>query len=115
MAYSFESPCVYNIPVALDATLSHPEGFKPEFARHRCKTNVSSNIDCIIGPMPAMDFVNHFFNWDEGYDGPEKMSIGDAFKSVPYSADSVLQICKPLVSSSLLSPPLHFNFPRQWH
>ena len=112
MAYNLGSPCVYNLPLALDPTLSYPAGFKPEFARHRCKDNVSNSIDCIIGPMPAMDFVDHFFNYRGGYDLPGKMSVDDAFKSVPYSADSVWQICKPLVSSFLFPSLLHLTFLR---
>ena len=112
MAYNYLSPCVYNIPVALDATLSHPAGFEPEFARHRCKTNLSNSMDCIIGPMPALNFVDHFLSPEIEYDYTQKMSSENAFRSVPTSAASVSEICRPLVSSSLLASFFRLNFSR---
>ena len=99
MAYDFDAQCVYNIPLALDPTLSHTAGLERQFARHRCKSNVSRCKDYIIGPMPPSEFMDYFFDLPTDSELTQCMSSENAFKSIPVRADSVEEICKPLVSA----------------
>ena len=99
MAYIFSSPCVYNIPMALDDTLSHTEGLDRQFSRHRCQSHLDDSVNFIVGPMPPSDFLNVFLPSHESHDKSQRMKSENAFQSVPACADSSSAICEPLVSS----------------
>ena len=111
MAYTLNGQCVYNIPMALDPTLSHTAGLEWQFARHRCKTNVSMCKDYIIGPMPPSEFMKYFFGPQTSSNTAGYMASENAFKSVPVRADSVEEICKPLVSARI--PTAHAGILRR--
>ena len=111
MAYHFDGQCVYNIPMALDPTLSHTEGLQWQFARNRCKCNVSQCKDYIIGPMPPSEFMDYFFGPQSDSDTTRYMSSENAFNSVPVCSDSVEEICKPLVSSAYSCLPWAYDSP----
>ena len=100
MAYHFNSPCVHQIPLAIDLDTSHTDGLDPRFATARCVRNFEACRKHILGPMPPNEFLDTFLHALPDADTTRRLSSKDAFRAVPSSADDVLDIWKPLVSPS---------------
>ena len=98
MAYHFNSPCVHQIPLAIDPDTSHTDGLDPRFATARCVRNFEACRKHILGPMPLKEFFDTFLHVLPDADITRRLSSKDAFRAVPSSADNVLDIWKPLVS-----------------
>ena len=94
--------CVYNAPMALDATLSHTRGMEPEAAKVRHRRRIQDLMQAIVGPIPVQNFLDGFFPRHESWDKcPAPSPCKHAFKLVPSHAATEEALCGPLVSSSL--------------
>ena len=100
MTYNSSSSCVYNVPMALEPTLSRTHGLDPSFARSRCKANVADSMDYILGPMPPAEFLDYFFPL-QPRDKSGLLSSYNAFRSLPSRAETAAEVYEPLVSGSL--------------
>ncbi|KAI0632324.1 hypothetical protein C8Q77DRAFT_1060473 [Trametes polyzona] len=87
--------CVYNVPMALDATQSHTEGLDPHFAMIRNNAHIEKVKKCAIGPMPPAQFLDEFLPVPAG-DRTGMLSPKGAFKAVPRSAENPEDIYQPL-------------------
>ncbi len=88
---------VYNVPMALDITLSHTEGLSPDSATSQNMQRVQQARQYTLGPIPATTFMDRFFPLAEGYDRTGLLSFRNAFSAVPQCAESASQIYEPLV------------------
>ncbi|KAH9912681.1 uncharacterized protein BXZ73DRAFT_107317 [Epithele typhae] len=88
---------VYNLPMNLEPTLSQTADLEPEHARLRAKGHVSDIMKEILGPMPLVEFIDHFLpavpTADDHY---RRLSSRDAFKHVPHQAKRAADIYEPL-------------------
>lgn len=91
--------CVYNIPMALDPTLSHTAGLEPLLATSRNMKRVQQAREYTLGPIPATTFLNSFFPLAKDHDRSGLMTFKHAFRAIPQVAESAAQIYEPLVRS----------------
>ncbi|RDX42652.1 hypothetical protein OH76DRAFT_92714 [Lentinus brumalis] len=93
------SRCVYDAPMALDATLSHTRGMEPEAAKARNHRQVQDLMKAIVGPIPVEAFLDGFLprrkSWSKAPSHPRK----HAFKVVPPNAATAEGICGPLMDA----------------
>lgn len=90
--------CVYNAPMALNATLSHTRGLEPEAAEARNRRQVQDLMKAIIGPIPVGDFLDGFLPRRKSWSKAPSCFNKHAFNVVPPQAATVEGICGPLVS-----------------
>ena len=94
---------VYNVPMALDQTLTHTYGLEPEGAKSRNKRNIGEARSYVVGPMPVFDFIGDFVTLQGVATRSDAFLESEgAFCSVPESAPSVAGISEPLVSTNIL-------------
>ena len=87
--------------MALDETLSHTRGMKPEAAKVRNRRRIQELMQTTVGPIPVQTFLDGFFPPSESLDQGRALSFGKhAFKLVPSHAATEEALCGPLVSSS---------------
>ena len=99
MAATYASSCVYNIPMAYDAALSQTDGLEPHFARSRAKRHF---LDCktyTLGPMPTVQFIDHFLPAPASANDSGRLRSHKAFEKVPTQAKTNANIYEPLVST----------------
>ncbi|KAI0775526.1 hypothetical protein BD413DRAFT_688733 [Trametes elegans] len=89
------TPCVYNVPMALNPSLTHTDGLDPAFAAARNKRHAFESEKYIVGPMPALEFTETFLPIPK-HDRRGQLSSRDAFKAVPNNASDPADIYKPL-------------------
>ena len=87
---------LYNVPMALDDSLSGTHGLEPRLAMARLRRHVSNANKHTIGPMPVELFMKEFLPPHPG-DASGRLSSRNAFTRVPQCADVPARICKPLV------------------
>ena len=93
--------CVYNAPMALDATLSHTRGMEPEATKVRNRRRIQEVMQATVGPIPVQTFMDGFFPLGESCNQDRAPSFDKhAFKLVPSHAATEEALCGPLVSSS---------------
>ena len=103
--------CVYDVPLALDDTLSRTRGLDPRSAMARNDYHLHDCIDHLLGPMPPKQFLDVFLPW--GVHGARKgRSLSrNAFKDVPLSWNTVDDMYAHLVSTQSLHPsPRYLTF-----
>ena len=87
MAYDLNSPCIYNLPVSSESLRAG-----------RSNSGVNYN-DCIVGPMPPLDFLEYFFPQPQSSDRSRHLTDDDAFGMVPFKAQTALQIYTSMVKN----------------
>ncbi|KAI0632323.1 hypothetical protein C8Q77DRAFT_1279367 [Trametes polyzona] len=91
--------CVYNVPMALDATYSRTDGLDPHFAMVRNQKHVAKVKGCTVGPMPPAQFLDTFLPIHTRRNTTGMLSPRDAFQAVPRSAENPEEIYKPLCAA----------------
>lgn len=88
----------YAVPMALDHTLSHTDGLRPDLAMTRNRKLALDAREHTVGPMPPAAFLDAFLPLDRADDRRGKrMTATNAFRAVPRTADSPAAIYTPLV------------------
>ncbi|KAI0823291.1 hypothetical protein BC628DRAFT_1325485 [Trametes gibbosa] len=100
----------YNVPMALDLTLSHTDGLVPALAMSRNRRHVHNARGHTIGPMPPAMFVDTFLP-SENDKRETMMTFRNAFKAVPRTADTPSAIYKPLAAALNKKSPRRFRCP----
>ncbi|OBZ71178.1 hypothetical protein A0H81_08657 [Grifola frondosa] len=91
---------VLNTPLALSADSNRSSGFSPKEARSRHSRNVQDAKRFVLGPMPAQDFFDAFFEDSAPEEIKEHMlASANAFNSVPACADEASGITEPLTAA----------------
>ncbi|KAH9849520.1 hypothetical protein C2E23DRAFT_737111 [Lenzites betulinus] len=88
---------VYNVPMALDATLSRTEGLRPSLAPTRHDEHAEQARKFMLGTMPAAAFVDAFLPPSDQTAGT--MPFRNAFNRVPRNAQTSSQIYLPLINA----------------
>ncbi|KAI0755195.1 hypothetical protein C8Q80DRAFT_1094590 [Daedaleopsis nitida] len=96
MSSPTSSRCVYDIPMTLDATLSHTNGLDPHFTTSRNKRHFLDCKEYIVGPIPPSDFLDFFLPPTTTNDKARFTSTKNAFASIPRSAETAADIYEPL-------------------
>ncbi|TBU27058.1 hypothetical protein BD309DRAFT_859388 [Dichomitus squalens] len=99
--------CVYDVPMALDSTLSRTRGLDPSSAMERNNQHLSDCLDHLLGPMPTDDFLDTFLPLSSQENKSGKARSRNAFKDVPVSWDAFDEMC------SRLLPALNKRTPKQ--
>ena len=92
-----QSPCVYNVPMALNDSLEHTRGLEPHHAKSRNLHYVDSSKSFILGPMPTGLFLKKFLPLDGAMNTKPLATVEKAFDAVPQRAATVAEILEPLV------------------
>lgn len=90
------SPCVYNVPVALDALSVHTSGFDPTVGKSLVRQHFRDCKEYILGPISPTDFIERFHSLSP--DEPHLLSDRRAFNRVPIRGRTSSDIYEPLVS-----------------
>ncbi|KAH9849504.1 hypothetical protein C2E23DRAFT_362283 [Lenzites betulinus] len=88
----------YNVPMALDRTLSHTDGLRPDLAMSRNRKLAYDARVHTVGPMPPTAFLDVFLPLVNDKRG-KLMTFNNAFKAVPRIADTPAAIYKPLAAA----------------
>ncbi|KAI0629904.1 hypothetical protein C8Q77DRAFT_1201345 [Trametes polyzona] len=92
--------CVYDVPLALDANLSHTAGLDPRHAHARNEDHVYDMLRCIVGPMPFDQFMDQAMSKPHSRSSKSAvLSARNAFRSVPPAAREPEQIYQPLLDA----------------
>ena len=89
----------YNVPMALEESLTHTRGLEPELARSRNRKAVEDSKTYTLGPMPVGDFMGDFLKVPHPCDETDLLLHRHAFSRVPTHARTVEELCTYLVSS----------------
>ncbi len=100
-ASSLPRGCVYDIPMALDSTLSRVKGLEPGGAPSRNRRHVEDSRQWTVGPMPVEEFLEYFLPLDE-VPSMGRLASYRAFNSIPPRADTPDDLYEPLVRKILL-------------
>ena len=92
----------YNVPMALEESLTHTRGLEPELARSRNRKAVEDSKTYTLGSMPVGDFMGDFLKVPRPYDIVDLLSSRQAFSRVPIRSTTVEDLCAHLVSSGAL-------------
>lgn len=96
---AFTTPaCVYDVPMALNSTLSRTRGMDPRFATARNQQHLQDCAEHLLGPMPPQQFLDCFLPWDARRTRKGKSPSKGAFNSVPSSWETVDETLEYLVS-----------------
>ncbi|KAH9849496.1 hypothetical protein C2E23DRAFT_888207 [Lenzites betulinus] len=88
----------YGVPMALDHTLSHTDGLRPNLAMARNRKLAYDAREHTVGPMPPAAFIATFLPLANDRRG-KLMTFNNAFKAVPRTADTSAAIYKPLAAA----------------
>ena len=91
------SRCVYDVPMALNQSLTHTRGLEPECAKSNNKRVVREARKYTSGPMPVRDFINNFLDSPDSGTLKSMRSSRGAFRSIPSCAATSAEIYDPLV------------------
>ena len=89
----------YNVPMALEESLTRTKGIGLELVRARNRKAVEDSKTYTLGPMPVRDFMGDFLKVPHPCDEVDLLSNRHAFSQVPTGARTVEDMCTYLVSS----------------
>ena len=89
----------YNVPMALEESLTRTKGIGPELVRARNRKVVEDSKTYTLGPMPIHEFMGDFLKVPHPCDEVDLLSNRHAFSRVPTRARTVEGLCTYLVSS----------------
>ena len=93
---------LYNVPMALEKSLTRTRGLEPELAGARNIKAVEDSKTYTLGPMPVHDFMKDFLWVPHPFDEVDLLSSRQAFSRVPTCASTVKDLCTHLVSGGVL-------------
>ncbi|KAH9889878.1 hypothetical protein C8Q73DRAFT_705762 [Cubamyces lactineus] len=97
--HGFHHGCVYNIPMAYNDTRTHTRGLEPSGANARMKRHLRDSRSYTIGPMPVQFFIDEFLPPLPTGRKKDILSSKAAFKAVPMSAATPVEIFQPLIAA----------------
>ena len=103
MTYDNDSPCVYNVPLALDPDGSHEDGLDPRFATARCRDHFASGKEGIVGPMPPLEFIDWYLPPAVPASENQRLSSKNAFNALPSGGVTESDVWRPLVCAVVCS------------